>query len=167
MAQGLARYNYRATITKGAYTAAVIERGEDYVQVYNRSERTGQHHRCRSIRWICTYQVGTKERESIRHLRLVVPEQGRLVDSGMPSPLSRAPVPFSYDVRRALLTGGKMSKRCKAPIRSYSQSQRPDHTRVKDRKRILRASEVEGGELSKAIALSDALIASARRGMVI
>jgi hypothetical protein len=30
---------------------------------------------------------------------------------------------------------------------------------VKDRKRILKASEVEGGDLSKAIALSDALIA--------
>jgi hypothetical protein len=52
-----------------------------------------------------------------------------------------------------------MSKQIKLPSGALVTLKDPKTLKVKDRKRVLRASEVEGGELSKAIALSDALIA--------
>jgi hypothetical protein len=52
-----------------------------------------------------------------------------------------------------------MSKEVKLPSGATAKIKDPSTLRVKDRKRILKASEVEGGDLSKAIALSDALIA--------
>lgn len=52
-----------------------------------------------------------------------------------------------------------MSKVIKLPSGATATLKDPKTLKVKDRKRVLKASEVEGGELSKAIALSDALIA--------
>lgn len=52
-----------------------------------------------------------------------------------------------------------MSKQIKLPSGATATIKDPKTLKVKDRKRVLKASEVEGGDLSKAIALSDALIA--------
>jgi len=52
-----------------------------------------------------------------------------------------------------------MSQQIKLPSGATATLKDPKTLKVKDRKRVLRASEVDGGELSKAIALSDALIA--------
>lgn len=52
-----------------------------------------------------------------------------------------------------------MSKVIKLPSGATATLRDPKTLKVKDRKRVLKASEVEGGELSKALALSDALIA--------
>lgn len=52
-----------------------------------------------------------------------------------------------------------MSKVIKLPSGATATIKDPKTLKVKDRKRVLKASEVEGGELSKAMALSDALIA--------
>jgi len=52
-----------------------------------------------------------------------------------------------------------MSKVVKLPSGATATLKDPKSLKVKDRKRVLKASEVDGGELSKAIALSDALIA--------
>jgi len=52
-----------------------------------------------------------------------------------------------------------MSKQIKLPSGATATLKDPKTLKVKDRKRVLRASEVEGGDLSKAMALSDSLIA--------
>lgn len=52
-----------------------------------------------------------------------------------------------------------MSKQLKLPSGATATIKDPKTLKVKDRKRVLKASEVDGGELSKAMALSDALIA--------
>jgi hypothetical protein len=52
-----------------------------------------------------------------------------------------------------------MSKQIKLPSGATATLKDPKTLKVKDRKRVLRASEVDGGDLSKAMALSDSLIA--------
>jgi hypothetical protein len=52
-----------------------------------------------------------------------------------------------------------MSKSVTLPSGATAKLKDPKLLKVKDRKRVLRTSEVEGGDLSKAMALSDALIA--------
>lgn len=52
-----------------------------------------------------------------------------------------------------------MSKQIKLPSGATAILKDPKTLKVKDRKRVLKASEVEGGDLSKAMALSDSLIA--------
>jgi hypothetical protein len=52
-----------------------------------------------------------------------------------------------------------MSKEVKLPSGATVKLKDPSTLRVKDRKRVIRASESTEGELSKALALGDALIA--------
>ncbi len=52
-----------------------------------------------------------------------------------------------------------MSKQIKLPSGATATLKDPKTLKVRDRKRVLRASEVDGGDLSKAMALSDSLIA--------
>lgn len=52
-----------------------------------------------------------------------------------------------------------MSKSVTLPSGATAKLKDPKTLKVKDRKKVLRTSEVEGGDLSKAMALSDALIA--------
>lgn len=52
-----------------------------------------------------------------------------------------------------------MSKQIKLPSGASVTLRDPKTFKVKDRKRIMKASDVEGGDLTKALALSDALIA--------
>jgi hypothetical protein len=52
-----------------------------------------------------------------------------------------------------------MSKKITLPSGATVTLKDPSLLRVKDRKRVLRSAEVEGGDLSKALALGDALIA--------
>ena len=52
-----------------------------------------------------------------------------------------------------------MSKQIKLPSGATATLKDPKTLKVKDRKRVLRTSEVDGGDLSKAMALSDSLIA--------
>jgi hypothetical protein len=52
-----------------------------------------------------------------------------------------------------------MSKEITLPSGVQVTLKDPSLLRVKDRKRVLKSSEVEGGDLSKALALGDALIA--------
>lgn len=54
-----------------------------------------------------------------------------------------------------------MSKQIKLPSGATVKLKDPTQLRVKDRKRVMKTADVtEGGDLSKALALSDALIAS-------
>jgi hypothetical protein len=55
--------------------------------------------------------------------------------------------------------GGKMSKKITLPSGATVTLKDPSLLRVKDRKRVLKSAEAEGGDLSKALALGDALIA--------
>jgi hypothetical protein len=52
-----------------------------------------------------------------------------------------------------------MSKKITLPSGATVTLKDPSLLRVKDRKRVLRSADVEGGDLSKALALGDALIA--------
>jgi predicted RNase H-like HicB family nuclease len=52
-----------------------------------------------------------------------------------------------------------MSKVITLPSGATAKIKDPKTLKVKDRKRVLKASEVEGGDLTKAMALSDSLIA--------
>jgi len=52
-----------------------------------------------------------------------------------------------------------MSRKITLPSGATVTLKDPSLLRVKDRKRVLRSSEIEGGELTKALALGDALIA--------
>jgi hypothetical protein len=51
-----------------------------------------------------------------------------------------------------------MSKKVTLPSGATVTLKDPTMLRVKDRKKVLRSAEVEGGDLSKALALGDALI---------
>jgi hypothetical protein len=51
-----------------------------------------------------------------------------------------------------------MSKKVTLPSGATVTLKDPTMLRVKDRKRVLKSAEVEGGDLSKALALGDALI---------
>ena len=52
-----------------------------------------------------------------------------------------------------------MSKKITLPSGASVTLKDPSLLRVKDRKRVLKSAETEGGDLSKALALGDALIA--------
>lgn len=52
-----------------------------------------------------------------------------------------------------------MSKKVTLPSGATVTLKDPSSLRVKDRKRVLKSAEVEGGDLSRALALGDALIA--------
>lgn len=52
-----------------------------------------------------------------------------------------------------------MSKKITLPSGATVTLKDPSLLRVKDRKRVLRSTEVEGGDLTKALVLGDALIA--------
>lgn len=52
-----------------------------------------------------------------------------------------------------------MSRKVILPSGATVTLKDPSTLRVKDRKRVLRSAEVEGGDLSRALALGDALIA--------
>lgn len=52
-----------------------------------------------------------------------------------------------------------MSKKITLPSGATVTFKDPSSLRVKDRKRVLKSAEVEGGDLSRALALGDALIA--------
>jgi hypothetical protein len=52
-----------------------------------------------------------------------------------------------------------MSKKVTLPSGASVTLKDPSLLRVKDRKRVLKSAEIEGGDLSKALALGDALIA--------
>ena len=52
-----------------------------------------------------------------------------------------------------------MSKKITLPSGATVTLKDPSSLRVKDRKRVLKSAEVEGGDLSRALALGDALIA--------
>ena len=52
-----------------------------------------------------------------------------------------------------------MSKKVTLPSGATVTLKDPQNLRVKDRKRVLKSAEIEGGDLSRALALGDALIA--------
>ncbi len=52
-----------------------------------------------------------------------------------------------------------MSKKVTLPSGATATLKDPKNLKVKDRKRVMRSAETEGGDLSRAMALSDALIA--------
>jgi hypothetical protein len=52
-----------------------------------------------------------------------------------------------------------MSKKITLPSGATVTLKDPSSLRVKDRKRVLKSAEVDGGDLSRALALGDALIA--------
>lgn len=52
-----------------------------------------------------------------------------------------------------------MSKKITLPSGATVTLKDPQNLRVKDRKRVLKSAETEGGDLSRALALGDALIA--------
>ena len=52
-----------------------------------------------------------------------------------------------------------MSKKVTLPSGATVTIKDPQNLRVKDRKRVLKSAEIEGGDLSRALALGDALIA--------
>jgi hypothetical protein len=52
-----------------------------------------------------------------------------------------------------------MSKKVTLPSGATVTLKDPSTLRVKDRKRVLRSSEIEGGDMTKALALGDALVA--------
>jgi hypothetical protein len=52
-----------------------------------------------------------------------------------------------------------MSKKITLPSGATATLKDPSLLRVKDRKRVLKSTEVEGGDLTKALVLGDALIA--------
>jgi hypothetical protein len=52
-----------------------------------------------------------------------------------------------------------MSKKITLPSGATVTLRDPQNLRVKDRKRVLKSAETEGGDLSRALALGDALIA--------
>lgn len=52
-----------------------------------------------------------------------------------------------------------MSKKVTLPSGASATLKDPKNLKVKDRKRVMRSAETEGGDLSRAMALSDALIA--------
>jgi hypothetical protein len=52
-----------------------------------------------------------------------------------------------------------MSKKITLPSGATVTLKDPSGLRVKDRKRVLKSAEIEGGDLSRALALGDALIA--------
>lgn len=52
-----------------------------------------------------------------------------------------------------------MSKKVTLPSGATATLKDPKNLKVKDRKRVMRSAEAEGGDLSRAMALSDALIA--------
>lgn len=51
-----------------------------------------------------------------------------------------------------------MSKKVTLPSGATATLKDPKNLKVKDRKRVMRSAEAEGGDLSRAMALSDALI---------
>jgi hypothetical protein len=55
--------------------------------------------------------------------------------------------------------GGKMSQKITLPSGATVTLKDPALLRVKDRKRVLKTADVEGGDLTRALALGDALIA--------
>ena len=52
-----------------------------------------------------------------------------------------------------------MSKKVTLPTGATATLKDPKNLKVKDRKRVMRSAEAEGGDLSRAMALTDALIA--------
>jgi hypothetical protein len=52
-----------------------------------------------------------------------------------------------------------MSKKITLPSGATVTLKDPQNLRVKDRKRVLKSAETEGGDLSRALALGDALVA--------